>query len=57
VENIIKALETESQNLFAYLFGSYAKGIQDNKSDIDIAIYLKMRISLKKIRCTLPGLQ
>ena len=26
---------------FAYLFGSYAKGTQDNRSDIDIAIFIK----------------
>ncbi len=25
---------------FAYLFGSYAKGIQDKSSDIDIAVYM-----------------
>lgn len=41
MENIIKVLEKEPQVLFAYLFGSYAKGTQDKKSDIDVAIYLK----------------
>ncbi len=41
MENIIKVLENESDVLFAYLFGSYAKGTHDEKSDIDIAIYLK----------------
>jgi len=41
VETISKVLEKEPDILFAYLFGSYAKGIQDEKSDIDIAIYLK----------------
>ncbi len=41
MENIIKVLEKESEVLFAYLFGSYAKGTQDKKSDIDVAIYLK----------------
>ena len=41
MENIIKVLEKEPQVLFAYLFGSYAKGTQDKKSDIDIAIYLR----------------
>ncbi len=41
VEFIIKVLEKESDVLFAYLFGSYAKGTQDEKSDIDIAVYLK----------------
>ena len=41
METISKVLEKEPDILFAYLFGSYAKGIQDEKSDIDIAIYLK----------------
>lgn len=41
MENITKVLEKEPQVLFAYLFGSYAKGTQDKKSDIDVAIYLK----------------
>ena len=38
--SIIKELENESNILFAYLFGSYAKGTQNEKSDIDIAVYL-----------------
>lgn len=37
----MKVLEKEPEVLFAYLFGSYAKGTQDKKSDIDIAIYLR----------------
>lgn len=41
MEYIIKVLEKESEVLIAYLFGSYAKGTQDEKSDIDIAVYLK----------------
>lgn len=40
MENISRVLEKEPEVLFAYLFGSYAKGIQDDKSDIDIAIYI-----------------
>jgi len=40
VESIIKVLENEADILFAYLFGSYAKGMQNEKSDIDIAVYL-----------------
>lgn len=37
----MKVLEKEPEVLFAYLFGSYAKGTQDKKSDIDVAIYLR----------------
>ncbi len=48
VESIIKDLENEADILFAYLFGSYAKGTQDEKSDIDIAIYLKDEKILEK---------
>ena len=40
MESIIKVLENESDILFAYLFGSYAKGTQNENSDIDIAVYL-----------------
>jgi len=40
VESIIKVLENEGDILFAYLFGSYAKGTQNDESDIDIAVYL-----------------
>lgn len=48
MENIIELLEKEHDVLFAYLFGSYAKGTQHKKSDIDIAIYLKDVSLLKK---------
>lgn len=41
MEQIINVLEKQPEVLFAYLFGSYAKGIQDKTSDIDVAIYLK----------------
>ena len=41
MENIIKVLAEESDILFAFLFGSYAKSTQNDKSDIDIAVYLK----------------
>ncbi len=48
VESIIKVLENEKDILFAYLFGSYAKGIQNEKSDIDIAVYLTDESILEK---------
>ncbi|VVB96941.1 Nucleotidyltransferase domain protein [uncultured archaeon] len=41
MENIKRILEKEPDVLFAYLFGSYAKGIQNERSDIDIAIFLR----------------
>ncbi len=48
MENIAKILEKEPEILFAYIFGSYAKGIQSEKSDIDIAVYLKDERILEK---------
>lgn len=41
MEKIKEILERENDVLFAYLFGSYAKGTQGRDSDIDIAIYLR----------------
>ncbi|MCX9014360.1 MAG: nucleotidyltransferase domain-containing protein [Candidatus Methanoperedens sp.] len=41
MEEIKKVLENEADVLFAYLFGSYARGTQGKTSDIDIAIYLR----------------
>ncbi len=40
MDDIRRILEKEPSVVFAYLFGSYAKGTQDEKSDIDIAVYL-----------------
>ncbi len=49
VENIIKVLSEESDILFAFLFGSYAKGTQDENSDIDLAVYLKDESILERV--------
>ncbi len=46
--NIKEVLEEEPEVLFAYLFGSYAKGIHKEDSDIDIAIYLKDEAILER---------
>ena len=35
-----EALSQDSNAVFAYLFGSLAKGIHEPLSDIDVAIYL-----------------
>ena len=40
-EKIRKTLEKERNILFAYIFGSYARGEARENSDIDIAIYVK----------------
>lgn len=41
--SIKKLLSQMDEVQFAYLFGSYAKGDHDQRSDIDIAIYLKKK--------------
>ena len=41
VEELKNILAEEENILFAYVFGSYAKGDFHNSSDIDIALYLK----------------
>jgi hypothetical protein len=40
-EKISKILSKERDILFAYIFGSYARGEARKESDIDIAIFLK----------------
>lgn len=45
MENLISQIETFLSNKdnvrFGYIFGSYAKGLQTSKSDVDVALYLK----------------
>ncbi len=48
MKKISAVLEKDAEVLFAYLFGSYAKGVQGKKSDVDIAIYLKNVSILEK---------
>jgi len=38
---LIKELQSEPLVEFAYLFGSYADGTYNNRSDVDVAVYLK----------------
>ena len=40
-EDLKKGLLQEEDIIFAYLFGSYAKGRPHKNSDIDVAVYLK----------------
>jgi len=41
IEKISKILKKESNILFAYIFGSYARKEARKESDLDIAIFLK----------------
>ena len=40
-EQLQKCIQNDDNILFAYLFGSYADGTAQKKSDIDIAIYFQ----------------
>ena len=48
MEKIIKAMEEDPEILFAYIFGSYAKGTQKESSDIDVAVYLRDESTLER---------
>ena len=42
MKNTIKSLlSSQDKVLYAYLFGSYAKGDYTDKSDVDVAVYLR----------------
>ena len=40
-ENIVSVLSSDSNVMFAYLFGSYGNGSADYTSDVDIAVFVK----------------
>ncbi len=40
IPKIAKVLKKHKEIEFAYLYGSFARGLQDRRSDIDIAVYL-----------------
>lgn len=44
IVNIVKTvLENREEIIFAYLFGSTVKGLENNLSDVDIAVYLDIK--------------
>lgn len=43
IKEVLEGLQGERTVLLAYLYGSYAKGNQHLRSDIDIAVYLNSR--------------
>lgn len=45
-ENLKNRLSQEEDIIFAYLFGSYAKGRPHKNSDIDVAVYLKEPVNI-----------
>ena len=49
------ALRNESAVVFAYLFGSLARGTAGPRSDIDVAVYLASGVDAFDMRLTLMG--
>ncbi|OHE58685.1 MAG: nucleotidyltransferase [Thermodesulfovibrio sp. RBG_19FT_COMBO_42_12] len=43
IKEVLEELQGERTVLLAYLYGSYAKGNQHSRSDIDIAVYLNSK--------------
>lgn len=43
IKEVLEGLQEEGTVLLAYLYGSYAKGNQHLRSDIDIAVYLNSK--------------
>jgi predicted nucleotidyltransferase len=41
LKNILKDLKEKGKVLIALVYGSYARGIPQTRSDIDLALYLK----------------
>ena len=49
--NRLKDFFTSDDNVsFAYLFGSYARGEEDHRSDVDVAVYLKEETFDERLR-------
>jgi predicted nucleotidyltransferase len=40
LEQVLNSLRKDRKILLAFLFGSYAKGLQHKRSDIDLAVYI-----------------
>ncbi len=57
IEEIKNYLENYENILFAILFGSYASGKTNSKSDLDIGIYIDQDISLLKLGKIITGLE
>jgi len=47
MQEIARILKKRKEIAFAYLYGSFAKGLQSSKSDIDIAVYLSDESPMK----------
>lgn len=43
IKIVLEEIQREGAILLAYLYGSYAKGLQHSRSDIDIAVYFNTK--------------
>lgn len=53
IKKLIDILYSCKSVRFAYLFGSYAKGVAEDSSDVDVAVCFKSGIDLYDARLTL----
>ena len=56
IDKLGSVLDTDSRILFAYLFGSLAKGMPNPLSDVDIAVFLASAMTGGDAKADLSGL-
>lgn len=56
IDKLGSVLDTDSRILFAYLFGSLAKGMPNPLSDVDIAVFLMPGMTGGQVKADLSGL-
>jgi len=50
IPQVTAYLKSNPDIIFAYLFGSFAKGKQQPLSDVDIAVYLKRGVTVEECK-------
>lgn len=55
IPKVTAYLQSNPQIIFAYLFGSLAKGKQQPLSDVDIAVYLKQSSNIVECKLSILG--
>jgi len=55
IPQVTAYLKSNPDIIFAYLFGSFAKGKQQPLSDVDIAVYLKRGVTVEECKLAILG--
>lgn len=50
IKSLLQSLKKENKILIAILYGSYAKGLQHRRSDIDLALYIKAKNQQEELK-------